>query len=124
MEDQTAVFKDAQTQAMLNQPLANSKAPNADDEQFLSLILGLVAEGKIELYKSSSLINSEVYEALEQEKKAKVELEAMSMLANIRELKGLCDAGYRETFQVENLVHALRVGKERLEAEGGDIFII
>lgn len=124
MEDQTAVFKDPQTQAMLNEPLANAKGNSAEDEQFLTVLLGLVAEGRIDLYKPSSLVNNAVYDGLEHEKQAKVDLEAMSMLANIREIKGLCDAGYRETFQVENLVHTLRVGKERLEAEGGDLFII
>ena len=124
MDEQTGVYKDHQTQAMLNQPLKNAAGNSQEDENFLDLILALIAEGKIDLYKPSSLINTAIYDRLVPEQQAKIEVEAMSMLATIREIKGLCDAEYRETFQVENLVRQLRMGKERLEEAGGDLFVI
>lgn len=124
MDEQKAIYKDEQTQQMLNEPLANSEGNSAENEKFLSLLLSLIEEGKIELYRPSSLINTPVYEGLDDENKSKADLESVNMLAKIRDIKGLCDAGYRETFQVENLVHTLRESKERLEEAGGDLFII
>lgn len=111
-------------QQALNIPLKKDDGMSAEDEAFLNLILGLVNEGKINLYQPSSLIHNAVYDPLTDQQKEKVEIEAMNLLNGIREIKGLCDAGFRETFQVENLVSGLRLSKERLEELGGDLFII
>jgi len=121
---QTAIFQDPQTQAVLNTPLKKDGGMSAEDESFLDLILKLVNEGRINLYRPSSLFNDAIYQPLSDPQKEKVEIEAMNLLNSIREIKGLCDAGYRETFQVENLVSHLRLSKERLEELGGDLFII
>lgn len=121
---QTGVFQDPQTQQVLNTPLKKDDGMSPEDETFLNHVLGLIDEGKINLYQPSSLINHPIYDPLGDSQKEKIEIEAMNLLNGIRELKGLCDAGFRETFQVENLVSRLRLSKERLEEIGGDVFII
>lgn len=109
-------------QNLLNQPIAHHN--EAEDEAFLDLVLGLIGTKKIDLYKPSSLLNEAVYGAASDEARRKADFEAVQMIATVREIKDLCDHGFRESFQVENLVYRLRVTKERLEEAGGDLFII
>lgn len=119
---QTAVFVDAQTQKELNEPLKyNGSSQNKD---FLEMLVKLINEGKIQIYKPDTLINHEVYDKLDQTAQGKADYEAVNMLMVIREIKGLYAAGYKETYQIDNLVERLRVSKERLEVQGGDLFII
>lgn len=119
---QTAVFVDPQTQKQLNEPLKyNGSSQNKD---FLEMLVKHINEGKIQIYKPDSLINHEVYDKLDQTSQGKADYEAVNMLMTIREIKGLYDAGYKDTYQIDNLVERLRVSKERLEVQGGDLFII
>jgi len=115
---------DPKTQAKLNKPLKKKDGFSTEDSDFLDMLLDLVDSKKIDLYSASTLINSDVYDELSEFDQGKVDMEAMNLLAKIREIKDLCDIDYRETFQVENLVHSLRLAKERLEDISGDVFII
>lgn len=115
---------DPKVQSELNKPLANTQGLSASEETFLNMLISFVNEGKINLYKPDTLLNKAVYDKLEPEKQGKTDLEAINMLSAIREIKGLCDAGYRQTYQVENLVQSLKYTKERIEYAGGDLFII
>lgn len=119
---QTAVFKDEQTQKKLNEPLKYDGSSKNKD--FLEMLVKLLNDGKIHVYKPDTLINHEVYDKLDGKSKGKADYEAMNLLMIIREIKGLYDAGYKDTYQIDNLVEKLRVTKERLEMQGGDIFII
>lgn len=120
---QKAVYKDDKTQQELNAPLADSGVAQKNQE-FLDLMLKLIEDGKIDLYKPATLINHEVYDKLSEEKQGKADLEAVNLLSAIREIKGLYDAEYQDTYQMQNLVDRVRNTKERLEEEGGDLFII
>lgn len=115
---------DPETQKTLNTPLAIPSGNDPKDEEFLNSVLELLSTGKIDLYKPDTLINHAIYDQLPVDKKGKVDMEAFNMLAKVRDIKGLIDAGFRETFQVQNLVQSFRQMKERLEMEGGDVFII
>lgn len=119
---QTAVFKDEQTQKELNAPLKYEG--RSENKDFLEKLVKLMNDGKIEVYKPDTLMNHEVYDKLEESAKGKADYEAMNLLHVIREIKGLYDAGYKDTYQIDNLVEKLRITKERLEMQGGDIFII
>jgi hypothetical protein len=125
MDDQSqkAVYKDQATQDMLNNPVASDQAFPQEDEDFLQLMLGLLEKGVIKPLIPSSLLNQAVYEKMTDMAKGRADMEAMNMLAAIRDIKGLCDTGHRQSLQVQNLVHKLRVTKERLE-EIADIFVI
>lgn len=119
---QTAIFKDEQTQKKLNEPLKYDGS--SQNKDFLEMLVKLINDGKIQVYKPDTLFNHEVYDKLDQAAKGKADYEAMNLLHVIREIKGLYDAGYKATYQIDNLVEKLRVTKERLEMQGGDIFII
>ncbi len=121
---QKGVFVDEQTQKELNTPLSDPSGVGQENEKFLNLVISLIKEGKINLYQPSTLINQTVYVALPKEKQGKVDFEAMNLLTAIREIKGLYEAGYKDSYQMENLVERVRNTKERLETEGGDLFII
>ncbi|MFC1615987.1 hypothetical protein ACFL21_02505 [Patescibacteria group bacterium] len=123
-KQQLAVFQDKKTQKDLNKPLEDPTGISEEDQNFLELIIELIDEGKIDLYKPASLFNHEVYDKLDQEKQGKADLEAVNILSAIRDIHGLYKNDMKETFQMQNLVHRLRETKERIEAEGGDLFII
>ena len=88
------------------------------------MLMEFIASEKINLYRPESLLNSQVYDKLGREAQGKVDIEAVNMLAAIREIKDLHDAGFGNTYQTQNLVYRLRVSKERLEEIGGNLFII
>lgn len=119
---QKAVFVNPQIQQELNAPLKYTGS--SQNKEFLEKLIKLISEGKIGLYNPDSLINHAVYDKLDQQAQGKADYEAMNLLMVIREIKGLHDAGYVDTYQIDNLVEKLRVAKERLENVGGDIFII
>lgn len=108
----------------LNTPLKDSRGIDPKEKEFLEKLVSLINEGKINLFKADTIINSEIYNKLSEDKQGKTDLEALNLLAAIREIKGLYDAGFADTYQMENLVERLRVTKERLEEAGGDLFII
>lgn len=108
----------------LNAPLLDPNWKNQADEDFLNLLMKHLHEGEIDLYRPSTLINFEVYDKLPPEAQGKIDMEAMNLLSAMREMKDLFDNGFLHSFQMENLVQRIRQTKERLETEGGDIFII
>lgn len=124
MDTQTNNQIDPETQKTLNTPLAISTGHDPKDEEFLNTVIDLISRGKINLYQPDTLINHPIYDQLSVDKKGKADIEAFNMLAAIRDIKGLNDAGFKDTFQMQNLVQNIRNIKERLETEGGDVFII
>ena len=115
---------DEKTQKELNIPLKTQKVADPTEKAFLENLVKLINEGKINLFRADTLINHLIYDKLPEDKQGKVDLEALNLLAAIREIKGLYDAGFVDTYQMENLVERLKSTKERLESAGGDLFII
>ncbi len=124
IQNQQVVNLDPKIQSELNTPLRLDSAISRKDQEFLAMLMDFIASGKINLYRPESLLNSEIYDRLGREAQGKADIEAVNMLAAIREIKDLHDAGYGETYQTQNLVYRLRVSKERLEEIGGNLFII
>lgn len=118
-----ALEVDPEVQKMLNQPLEAPEVSEAD-KSFLQLILDKVEKGEIQLFVASSLINKTVYDGLTQEGQAQADLNAFNFLAEIRNIKNLHDANMAGTYEMQYMIRHLRVIKERMEALGGDIFII
>jgi hypothetical protein len=112
------------TQEILNKPLEHPEGIDEKDLSFLRMLIAKIENGEIKLFQPSSLFNHAVYDKLSEQAKAKAEIDAFNMLATIRDIYRLWQAGERETYQIENLVHRIRLTKERLEEAGGDIFII
>jgi hypothetical protein len=126
-ELQKSVFKDKETQRVLNTPLSaleTAEAPNEKDTNFLNQVISFIEDKRINLLDPDTLINHDFCDTLPEEKKGKADTESVNLLASLREIKALYDQGFHETYQMKNLVLRVRQTKERIEAEGGDIFII
>lgn len=115
---------DPETQKLLNSPLANPKGLSKEDETFLNLVVSKVESGEINLMMPSSLINHAVYDALAPEKQGKVDFDAVNLATTLRNIYGLWKAYQQPTYQIENLVHQVRLMKERLEEVSGDVYVI
>jgi len=115
---------DDKTQTMINTPMKDDTGVDAKDQEFIKTVTNLIQEGKINLFVPQSLINQHVYENLNYMAKGIADVNAVSLLADIRQIKKLKEQGYDESFQIQNLIHHVRITKERLEKECGDIYII
>lgn len=113
-----------ETQKRLNNPLPLEGMLDPKDEAFLQQILQKIDKNEINLFTPSSLINNQVYDKLTPQEQAKVDMEAFSTLAALREITGLWKAGKSTTYQLQNLLHKVRLTKEKFEREEGDVFII
>lgn len=121
-------FKDhniaADTQTMLNTPAEHAKPLDPKDVEFLTVLMEKIDKGEINLYRPATLLNFPVYEKLDEKAQGQADLDAFNLLVTIREIRSLWNLGHRNTYQIENLTHRIRVTKERLEATAGDIYII
>ena len=59
---------DEQTQKELNTPLRDDSARSEEDKELLALLMKLISDGKIDLYRASTLINPAVYQGCRREK--------------------------------------------------------
>jgi hypothetical protein len=122
--EKAAVETSPETQEVLNKPLNNPTGLDEKDVLFLKMLVEKIEKGELNLFRPSSLFNNAVYINLSAENQGKAELDAFNMLAAIRDIYRLWKDNEKDTYQMENLVHRIRVTKERLEEIGGDIFII
>jgi len=122
--EQAKVELSPKAQIALNKPLGHPGGLSDKDLQFLALLVEKIEKKEINLYQPSSLLNHAIYDKLSDQAKAKAELDALNLLNAIREVYKLWQAAHKATYQIENLVNRIRVTKERLEEEAGDIFII
>ncbi|MBI2463752.1 hypothetical protein HYV57_02250 [Candidatus Peregrinibacteria bacterium] len=109
---------------VINTPAVDPTGVNPDNQAFLEKIVNMIDTGKINVLKPSSIINDQAYSQLSEEAQGKVDMESINMLASIRQIHGLYKTGYSQSYQIQNLVHHLRLLKERLEGVSGDVFII
>ena len=119
-----AVYKDKKTQEMLNRPISDPSGVDPEDQKFLEMLISFIKKGAIDPLKPGTLINSKAYDKLSDQRKGQADLEAFNMLGSIREIRDLYDHGYKDSYQIQYLVNMLRLEKERIENEAGDIFII
>lgn len=120
--DQTNL--DPETQKRLNAPLALPQGLSPEDEAFLNLVVAKVENKEINLMTPSSLINHAVYDALPEDKQGKVDFDAVNLASTLRNLYDLWKVFKQPTFQIQNLVHQVRLTKERLEDISGDVYVI
>lgn len=118
------VIIDQETQNMLNNPLAHPQGLDTADQAFLVILMKKIDDGEINLYKPETLMNMAVYEKLDEQSQGKADFDAVNLLGTIREIRKLWNLGNRDSYQIENLTHQIRLTKERLEELGGDIYII
>jgi hypothetical protein len=110
--------------AHLNQPLKDPSGVKEANQKFLDDVLSKIEKGTVNLFSPSSLLNQAVYGKLSEQIQGKIDIDAINLLAKLRDIKGLHDFGQTDSYQMENLVENVRLIKERIEAEAGDVFII
>ena len=111
-------------QMKMGKPLKDDTGVNPADMEFLQMLMSKIEDGEIDLHVPSSLLNEPVYEALSEEAQGKADYNAITLLSTIRQIRQLWEMGDKESYQIQNLVHQVRMTKERLEEVGGDIYII
>lgn len=124
--DQTLVNSqiNEKTQEMINTPMVDDTGVDEKDQAFIEMVLKMVEEGKINLFTPETLLNRPVYEKLDYKAQGTADVNAISLLADLRQIKKLKEQGFDKSYQIQNLIHHVRVTKERLEKECGDIYII
>lgn len=115
---------DENVQQMINKPQSDPTGVNQADQEFMKLVMKLIEDGTIDLYRPETLMNKQVYDSLDEAAKGKADTNAVPLLGEIRNIKKLYEAGDRESYQIQNLIHRVRLTKERLEEECGDVYII
>lgn len=111
-------------QKKLNEPLKDPSGLNESNQTFLNNVISKIEKGQIDLHSPSSLINQGVYQKLSERVQGETDFNAVTLLARLREIKDLHDLGQVDSYQFENLVEQVRLTKERLEKDAGDVFII
>ena len=124
--DQDLINKsiDINVQHMINKPQADPTGVEDEDAKFMELVVKYINEGKIEIHTPSTLMNMAIYENASEKVQGKADFNAISLLNDLRQMKNLYDSGDHTSFQIQNLVQRVRLTKERLEDECGDIYII
>ncbi|MBN1494890.1 hypothetical protein JW911_04110 [Candidatus Peregrinibacteria bacterium] len=112
------------TQSMINTPMDDDTGVDPKDREFIEHVLKLINDKTIDLYNPNTLINKPVYEKLDYKAQGIADINGVSLLAALRQIKKLYDHGYDKTYQIQNLINQCRLTKERLENECGDIYII
>lgn len=113
-----------ETQKKLNEPLVNPSGLSREDETFLNLVVEKVENKEINLMQPSSLINHAVYDQLSPEKQGKIDFDAVNLAATLRNIYELWKFYQKPTYQIQNLVHKVRLTKERLEQISGDVYVL
>lgn len=122
--DYQSVELSPQEQEELNKPLKDESGLDPEDKEFLTDLINKIENKVIDMHSPEKLINKAFYDTLDEKAQGKADYEAFNMLATIRDIYNLWQAGDKETYQIQNMVHKIRLHKEKLENIGGDIFII
>lgn len=117
---------DDQTQEMLNTPFSNkSTALTSEDQTFLDNLMAKIDAEEIKLHTPSSIINQAVYDTLSGEDQAKTDLFINSTLFVIRQVNDFYHSEHdNNSDMMISMVHELRLKKEILENEVGDVLKI
>ena len=104
-------------QQMINSPQTDPTGVDDKDMEFLENVMKFINDGTIDLYKAETLMNTEVYDKISEEAQTQADVNAIPLLGELRQIKKLYETGHKDSFQIQNLVHRVRLTKERLENE-------
>lgn len=123
-KDQMHKSIDHNVQDMINKPQVDPSGMSAENKQFLDHVMELINNKTIDLYRPETLMNHPVYDNLDEKTKGIADTNALLLLGEIRQIKKLYEHSNTDTFQMKNLIERVRLYKERLETQHGDIYII
>ncbi|EKD64276.1 MAG: hypothetical protein ACD_51C00028G0002 [uncultured bacterium] len=114
-----------EAQKVVNTPVEKPNGLGQDDLSLAEMIVKLVDEGKINLYRPSSLLNQDVYDKLDDAKKAKIDKMSFNMLTTVRDIYNFYKSPYsNNSYQFENMLQKFRILKEETEKECGDVYVL
>ncbi len=122
--DYMSVELSPKDQEDLNKPLKDDSGVDPKDMEFLRMLIEKIEKKEIDLLVPGTLINHPVYDGLAEEARGKADVDAYKMLATIRDIFKLWQAGDKESYQIQYMVNKMRIYKEQLEGTDGDIYII
>ena len=115
---------DENVQKMINTPQVDPTGIDDTDAEYIEKVINMIEAKKIDIHTPATLLNLPVYDELGEEAKSAVDINGFNLLAEIRQIKILWDLGDRDSFQIQNLVHRMRLTKQKVEKEHGDCYII
>lgn len=115
---------DHNVQEMINKPQADPTGVEATDEQYLKAVIGMIENGSLELHTPHTLMKDDIYTTLDEKSQGIADMNAVSLLNDLRQMKKLYDMGETQSFQIKNLIQRIRAVKERIEKQCGDVYII
>jgi len=117
---------DSQTQSRINQPFSKANSSlSAENKAFLENLIKRVESGEIELHTPSTIMNESVYEKLPNNKKTEADLFVNSTLFVIRQVYDFYRASHNtDSEMMQSMVQELRLKKETLEKDMGDVLKI
>ena len=124
--DQNLIIQgvDDNVQKMINKPQMDPTGVDATDAEYLKAVVKLIDEGKLDLHTPNTLMKDEIYDSLDEKSQGLADMNAVSLLNDLRQMKKLYDMGDKESFQIQNLIQRIRAAKERIESQCGDVYVI
>lgn len=111
-------------QRMLNQPLIDPSGFDSTDEAFLNDVIAQFEAGTVQRYVPSSLLKPDVYEHLDVSRQGKADQNAFNLLTTLRVLYDEWKANPVPTFQLKQKIREIRLLKESLEGDLGDVYVV
>jgi len=115
---------DSNVQKMINNPQMDPTGIEASDTQYLETIIKLINDGKLDLHTPKTLMKAQLYNSLDDKAKGLADMNAVTLLNDLRQMKKLYDSNNTSSFQIQNLIHRIRNVKKRIEDICGDVYII
>ena len=115
---------DQNVQEMINKPQLDPTGVEATDEQYLETVIHMIEDGSLELHTPQTLMKDDIYKTLDEKSQGIADMNAVTLLNDLRQMKKLYDMGEKQSFQIKNLIQRIRAVKERIEKQCGDVYII
>lgn len=115
---------DDNVQKMINKPQMDPTGVNSTDAEYMEAVINLINKGEIDLHTPNTLMKNEIYNKLGDKEKGIADMNAVSLLNDLRQMKKLYDSGDKDSFQIQNLIQRIRTVKERIEKQCGDVYVI
>ncbi len=116
--------KDLPEKAQVHAGQAIAGDMSAQSTEFLQTVLAMIKDGKIDPNQPESFINKDVYDALDQEWKAKADLASINIAHQLQRIKEFyeSDKTPNASPQLETMIASLWQMKQRIE-EKADVFV-
>ncbi|MDP3975440.1 MAG: hypothetical protein Q8P95_00830 [bacterium] len=117
---------DKKTQETVNKPWSDSATSlSAEDKQFLEEVMKKIEVGEINLLQPGTIINQAVYAELEGKQQSQADLFINSALFLLRQIYDFYHSAHdNDSDMMIDMVKELRLKKEALEKEMGDVLKI